>query len=576
MNRHPQKPPLPFLLVAFLTALLATPLLGQRVSDPDLFNKSAAAALEALLFYEPIDDPEELERVNRIGYEIAQKTGFDKYPFTFHIVEMAVPNAFALPAGHIFITRGMLSLKLNDDMLAGILGHEIAHVTQEHFLKMKKRATLLNVLSQVATIGVMVGASQQDSGAGYYDPVYGYRSGSNTADIVSGVAVGGMVITELLLRSYSRGNEDEADDEGQRFAAASGYDPDGTRQLMDKMERRLPQDQTFGYWQTHPFFEERVLAARARKTVLTIKERESADEYRQETQASLLDFIDSGQSTEETIPMTKDSALMAWPRGTKADAIRLEKLQRLREEQSIKDELARDYGPVLVAYHKDLQTVTELTPESPFLQTVIDEIAEMEAELDEILPKGIEVLDGEVQQVPFLAIYLSNFPDSERAADVALKLGLSYSRLGRETEAVENLLIAWRSAPGSEDAATARRGLKNLTPYLIRLSALHQLVDQGEDEELSRLAEERLARMAPNFEELENGSDYLKRFPDSPYAPAVTVRQDLLAEELYKEVILYQQVGDHGKAVEGINQILTWAPLSAAAAKLSDEAVLSG
>jgi outer membrane protein assembly factor BamD (BamD/ComL family) len=82
--------------------------------------------------------------------------------------------------------------------------------------------------------------------------------------------------------------------------------------------------------------------------------------------------------------------------------------------------------------------------------------------------------------------------------------------------------------------------------------------------------------MAPNFEELENGSDYLKRFPDSPYAPAVTVRQDLLAEELYKEVILYQQVGDHGKAVEGINQILTWAPLSAAAAKLSDEAVLSG
>ena len=110
---------------------------------------------------------------------------------------------------------------------------------------------------------------------------------------MQGVAATGMLISELLLRSYSRENEDEADDEGQRYAAAAGFDPEGTRRLMEKMEDRLPQEQTFGYWQTHPFFEERVRAAKARQTTLKIQEPESSDEYRRRSQQALLGFANA-------------------------------------------------------------------------------------------------------------------------------------------------------------------------------------------------------------------------------------------------------------------------------------------
>ena len=122
--------------------------------------KSAEAAAEALAVYGTWDDRAATERVQRIGYSLARHSNFEKYPFSFFVVDMAIPNAFALPAGHIFVTRGMLDLGLDDDMLAGVLGHEVAHVTREHFLKMRRRATLLQVLSQVLTVGVMVGASQ--------------------------------------------------------------------------------------------------------------------------------------------------------------------------------------------------------------------------------------------------------------------------------------------------------------------------------------------------------------------------------------------------------------------------------
>lgn len=561
-------------IVALL--LFAAYVEGQEIKKVDLFKKSVEAAVATLEVYKPWDEPAEVSRVNRIGYEIAQQSGFTEFPFSFYVVDMAIPNAFALPAGHIFITRGMLSLDLTDDMLAGLLGHEIAHVTQEHFLKMQKRATLFHVLSSVLTVGVLIGASQSDSNDGYYDPIYGYRRNDNTGDIVQGIAVGGMVVTELLLRSYSRVSEDEADEEGQRYAAAAGYDPDGTRQLMARMESRLPQDQTFGYWQTHPFFEDRVRAAGARQSLFTIQERSSAEDYRKANQLAILDFIDSGLSEEKILPTLKQTALDAWPSGLRADALRLEKLHLLRDAEADKKPLSRDYGPVLEEYRKHRALVAKLTPDSRFLTQAEREIELVREELDEIYPLAQEVLRGEVHQTPFLATFLSNFPDSEEAPIVALKLGEAYSRLSRETEAVDFFLQAWQSDPSGQAAERARRGLRSLAPYLERLSALQQLVSQEDDESLALLAEGRLRKLVSSYVELENGADYLARFPDSESARLVSERLDQLADELYKEVILYQRMGDSAKAAEGIHQILSWAPVSEAARELSAGTVIGG
>jgi len=561
-------------LIAVTTAVPARAEPVPTIDSNELFMKSARAAAEALEVYGTWKDAKETERVQRIGYSLARHSNFEKYPFSFFVVDMAIPNAFALPAGHVFVTRGMLELGLDDDMLAGVLGHEIAHVTREHFLKMKKRATLLQVLSQVLTVGLMVGASQSNHNDTYVDGFGVTRSSNNDAALVQGVSAAGMLMSELLLRSYSRENEDEADDEGMRYAAAAGFDPEGTRRLMEKMEERLPQEQTFGYWQTHPFFEERVRAARARQSTLKVQEPESADEYRQRSQDVLLSFA-SPAAGPEVMTIIKEAALAAWPRGSKAEGLRLEKLHAQRDEESAKKPLQRDYGKVLAAYHEAEATVRDLTPESPFLATAAGEVKTLEADRDRVYPEALAVLDGAVYETPFLETFLSNFPDSEPAPRAALALGEAYARLRRETEAVDNFLLAWHRGSGGDSAERARRGLTVLAPRLDRLAALKALTEQEDDPALRDLAQQRLLTQVGTFADLENGAEFLERYPESDQAAAVQDRQNRLAEDLYKEVILYQRMGDNAKAVRGIHRILTLAPLSPAAKRLGESATVA-
>jgi len=150
---------------------------------------------------------------------------------------MPVPNAFALPAGQIFITTGMLDLGLDDDMLANVLGHEIGHVINEHYLKMQRRATLMNVLGNLLVAGVVIGESQRKTPTAQapYDPRVGYDNGGG--NLVQGAAAASLVVSELLLRSYSRDNEDEADKEGQRLAGAAGLQPGGRSAAMGEDEQ---------------------------------------------------------------------------------------------------------------------------------------------------------------------------------------------------------------------------------------------------------------------------------------------------------------------------------------------------
>ncbi|MDH3254482.1 MAG: M48 family metallopeptidase, partial [Acidobacteriota bacterium] len=239
------------------------------VDNPEIFSKSLEAAQQAMEFYGRYDNPEELRRVAEIGYRIAQETRFTAYPFSFFLVDIPVPNAFALPAGQIFITRGMLDLGLTDDMLGGLLGHEIGHVVMNHGLKMQRRATLLNVLSQTVLAGVIIATN--NSRDDYIPPTGGYDPSNPRGDRIMGTAAAGLVVSELLLRSYSREFEDEADSEGQRWAAAAGYDPNGYRLLMELMRSRLPESKEYGYWRTHPFFDSRVKAAMVRADLLTIQ-----------------------------------------------------------------------------------------------------------------------------------------------------------------------------------------------------------------------------------------------------------------------------------------------------------------
>jgi Zn-dependent protease with chaperone function len=624
------------------------------IGDEKLFAQSAQATIETQQEFGIYDDAAQLARVNRIGYELAQHNDFAKFPITFHLINQAEPNAGALPGGHIMVTRGMLDLGLDDDMMACMLGHEMGHVIREHYLHMAHRAMLMSILGNLLTAGVLISSARSNvkPGIAPYDPRYGYDYGDGNR--VQGAAIASLVASELMLRSYSREQEDEADLVGQDLAAAAGYDPDGARRLWETFESRSPQIREYGYLQSHPFSQERMRAAEARKMELTIQRRQSADLYRQRTQDELVAFaakqrvkeaadlrkhppraVRVGQEDPKPVSSVSEfvyqDALNAWPRGKTADSIRLARLHQMRDtklaacrdtghdaapaetpaqpgpagggagnrrgpqggggsgSQTPYFRVARasaaancapelhDYGAVERAYRKELAEMSALDPTgpAPALAPVLNhEIAEFETERLALYPHAVEIFNGGVFETPFPVAFLSNFPDAPEVPQVALALGDAYSRTGNEAEAVSQYMTAWKAAPESPSGKRARAGLRNLTGTLKQLAALQELADQNQDPEMKKMAAERLAAVAHTYDDVTIGAEYLRRFPDGEFVVPVLDRLNVLADNLYGEVVLYQGFGDLTKASDRINKILINAPLSPAAEKLRDRALM--
>lgn len=588
-------------VLAIVLAGLAIALVGAStpaeptIADPELFEKSLDAARQALEYYGEWDDPEAAARVSRLGYELAQYTGFTDYPFQFFVVDIPVPNAFALPGGQIFMTRGMIEQDLDDEQLAGLMGHEIAHVTKSHGVRLQKRATLLNVLSQALVVGAILTQDSERRPADLPADIYG-RDRADSANRIQGIAATGMVLSELLLRSHSREFEDESDEEGQRLAAAAGYSPAGTVRLMDTLGIRMPQTKEFGYWQTHPFFEERVKAARARADLMKPSESpRSADAYRQATQQRLLDALENDPAPKdiavaepprserpgrgpsdghaERAPLSRrefleKAALMAWPSGPDAERLRLANLERLAAREEKRPELSRNYGRLAEAWQSQLETVRTLTPESSFIATLEKGIADLERTRAQLYPRAAEVFTADVWETSFLESFLGNWPVAPEAPRVALALGDAHARLRREGDAAESYLTAWRLDREGEAGKLALVGLRRMTPRLGNLSALEKLAEETGDPEVVRLAGARLVTLAGSYDDLAVGAEYLREYPHGSQAAEVEARLSALADRLYGEVMLYQGVGEVVKAASRIADILEYAPFSPAADRL--------
>jgi len=281
-----------------------------------------------------------------------------------------------------------------------------------------------------------------------------------------------------------------------------------------------------------------------------------------------LEFAERSKIEPELIPHLKQEALIAWPQGPAADGLRLERLHGLRDVLEGQNPLSRDWTRLILAYESELKQVRALTPDSPLVAQLGEEIGSFDEQRRELYPDAVEIFRGGIFETEFLETFASNFPDSPEKPLVALALGDAYSRLGRQSQAVERYLEASAVAPGSEAGERAARGLRNLAVHLEELSALQRLAWESADPQLRELAGQRLATLASEYKELANGATYLKTYPDGDQVTVVSQRIDELAEALFGEVILYQSVGDHVKGIERIQKILTYAPQSPAAERL--------
>ncbi len=184
-------------------------------------------------------DPRAQQLVDEVGNEIVQESdaGRSPYQFEFHaLADSRTVNAFALPGGQIFITRALLERLRTRGQLAGVLGHEIAHVVGRHGAEHLAKQRLTQGLTGAAVV-----ASTDPS-----DP----RTYKNAA-----VA---MAIGQLVNMKYGRDDELESDRLGVRFIADAGYDPRSMIGVMEVLAKANGGRGAPEFFSTHPNPENRI------------------------------------------------------------------------------------------------------------------------------------------------------------------------------------------------------------------------------------------------------------------------------------------------------------------------------
>jgi predicted Zn-dependent protease len=189
-----------------------------------------------------VDDPLIAEYINRLGQNLVRNSDA-KGPFTFKLVESPEVNAFALPGGYVFVYSGLIRIADEEDEVAAVLAHEIAHVAARHMTRQATKTQLANMAASGIGLGGWTGYATRQA---------------------AGLAI------PMTFLNFARKDETEADYLGVQYLYAAGYDPTGAISIFEKMEaleRRTPGAISRAF-STHPMDADRI--ARTEKEIEAI------------------------------------------------------------------------------------------------------------------------------------------------------------------------------------------------------------------------------------------------------------------------------------------------------------------
>jgi len=206
------------------------------------------------------DAPELGFYVARIGGKLAGYSELPDLDYTFTILNDQKVNAFAVPGGYVYITRGLLAIATDEAEMAGVLAHEIGHLVARHTAQRYSATMATNIGLQV--LGVLGSVAGAPTGTGQLAS-YGAHA---------------------ALQSYSREQELEADRLGVRYLSRAGYDPDSMTGFFHKLQAHTKlqaamrgekdRSENFNIMSTHPLTSERISAAERLATEAVVKGRE--------------------------------------------------------------------------------------------------------------------------------------------------------------------------------------------------------------------------------------------------------------------------------------------------------------
>ena len=225
-------------ILLWVVACAANPVTGRHelmlISEPDEIRLGQQTDAQIDKTYGLYDDPKLGAYIGSLGQRIAKVSHRAQLPFHFKVLDSPVVNAFAVPGGYVYLTRGILSYCNNEAELAGVIGHEIGHVAARHSAQQYTRA-------QLAQLGLGLGAIlSEDFGQ------------------LAGLAQFG--VSTLFLK-FSRDNERQADNLGVEYATKSGFDAKQMSNFFETLERLHPPSDRSGlpgWFSTHPNPEDRI------------------------------------------------------------------------------------------------------------------------------------------------------------------------------------------------------------------------------------------------------------------------------------------------------------------------------
>lgn len=195
--------------------------------------------------YPVVEDPEIVGYITDVVNRVADTLPPIPYDITTTVIRNNSINAFATPAGYVYIFTGLVQEFDTESELAGVIAHELAHVTQRHVAKRIEK-------QQIAQLGLLAGML-----AGFF---LGQGGGENQKNAGTAVMAGTLAGTTSAMLKYSREDEREADQVGMNYLTSAGYNPHGMSNAFKKIrhKQRLSGSSIPPYMSTHPAADERI------------------------------------------------------------------------------------------------------------------------------------------------------------------------------------------------------------------------------------------------------------------------------------------------------------------------------
>jgi predicted Zn-dependent protease len=227
-----------------------------------------------------MDDPQVDQYLHTLGYRLASVSADPSQNYTFTLINVPEINSFATFGGYIFIFSGMFTVTQNQDQLAAVMAHELAHISQHHLqraMEDQKKSMPLYVLGAVAAA---LAASRENSDRYAQNQPYGYGYGNTPYQQGIDPAIGAfysvMAMMQQHMIDFTRKDEEEADHVGIGTLAKAGFNPEGMATVFAHMQALLRPGGDGGmaagnipdFLQDHPVSSVRIADARARARVL--------------------------------------------------------------------------------------------------------------------------------------------------------------------------------------------------------------------------------------------------------------------------------------------------------------------